>query len=759
MTNRLNNPVNLTINLGQSVLLLLGTRSKVNLSMDVLFREKSGKVLVVEGSGATRTLITETIRKLGFTDITGVPSAKDAFEQLEVDQFGWIVSSTFKDQPTNAFHLLRLATEVGHLRDTRVTLMIDEDEKDLLPLGFKLGLLSWHLKPFTKDTLNEQFVELTSRYESAGYKAALVAGHYLRLFLEEKGENEELIKLEKSLLKQYPSEYKLMINLVPPYSRLEKQSDAKSVLKQLQVLDEGMADKVKEYAEKYTGGSLEAGQGEDQVINILSLRKVLVVDPGSTAQELYTKVFQELGMTEGVTCVADGQAALDFVAANTDDLDLLIMEWRLAQVTGPLLLQRLRHDEKFNTPIIVASDLLEKDDYPLVREMGVASVMGSPSEKNQVLAMIVSTIQQDRDPTEKAPMELKIRDLIRTKKFSEALAIKNKYLQDTGIPQGSKETINAEFAYAQQDYEAARNHGIEAIKLSGDSLFTLNLLGKALIQLRDFETALRCFNKAQTLSPKNIERLCMIAEAQAESGEVEAADKTLEVAADIDPDSARVNESQAKVAINSGDAAKAKALMAQLDAIENVVSYMNNSAVTMARCGMVEKSLDQYRKTLRAIPDDKMHTKAIVMYNLALAHIRAEELEEAQMHLERCTKLNTRVKDKASKLLKSVKKALEKGAKLTMSNKGPGDANQGQNAESSADAGTKDGEVSVKKPVDLLATVSTSPGDIGLFLIYRPESIAPEAQKLVENLPTYRKRETIERDESAGADKSLANSA
>lgn len=727
--------------------------------MDVAFQDKSAKVLVVEGSGATRTLISEVFRKEGFTDITGVPSIKDAIGVMEAESVGWIISSLFTDQPENILHILKVATEVGELKTLRISLMVDDDDMKYLPLAYKLGAISHHSKPFTKESLTEEMDLLLKRYEEAGYRSALVSGHYLRKSLEELKLDEDLLQFERSLMEIYPSEKSLLFNLIPPMSRLDKKDSAINILRQIKLLDPSKEEMVKEYATKYLeGADLEIAQGEGEVFNFLGLESVIVVDPDEGIQNNLKSLLGEIGIKEEhIHCFGDGEEACEYVKANPNP-DLVLMEWRVPKVAGPLLIQRLRTDGASVTPIIVISSLLEKDDLPLVREIGVAIVVRKPFQKDEILQKLIWTIQQDRMPTEQGTMERKIREHIRNKKFDDATAIKAKFMSDTSIAQGPKEAIEAEFSFIQKRYEDARDHGIEAIKLNGDSLFMLNLLGKALMLLRDFEVALKCFKKAQSMSPMNIERLCQIAEVQSEMGDGEEANKTLEQAKDLDADNTTIIEAESKVAINLGDTEKAKQLMGKLDAIENIVSFMNNSAVAMARCEMVDQGIQQYRKTLKSIPDDREDTKAIVMFNLALAHARVDELDEAKLHLGRAVQIESRVKKRAENLLKRIEKALTKGTDFTLNlDKNGKNAASPQEAASQVDGPQNEAEELPAVNLEILAAVGSVPGDLGSFLIFKPQKLDAEILKSLEGQPRFKKRASIERDESGGADKALAS--
>ena len=735
--------------------------------MDSFFEDKSAKVLVVEGSSATRTLMTEVIRKLGFSDVTGVNGIKAALEFMEAEPVNWVFAPLMADQPENALHILQIITKFPSLKDVRLSLVLDDEEKHVLPKAFENGLLSVHPKPFTKDSLAEELEGLLKIYEENKFESTLVAGHYIRKSLVELELDEDLLNFEKSMIDRYPKDRDLLFNLVPPLCRLEKTEEAKSVLRQIKLFDDSVGDKIKEYCDEYLDGADIDEAAEGEKFNLLGLETVAIVDSDDSIHKNLTEILEEIGVPN-IQCFSDGEAAAEAVKSADPPIGLIIMEWRIPKMPGPLFLQRVKSEGGETTPVVVLSSLLGNDDVPLVREMGVANVTTKPFQRKDLLQNLVWTVQQDRAPTDQGTMERKMREFLRSSKLDEAMALKSKFMMDDEINDGAKETIEAEFAFYQKNYESARDHGIEAIKLNGDSLFVLNLLGKALMNLRDFEVALRCFEKAQAMSPMNIERLCQIAEVHSEMGNEEAAQESLDAANAIDGQARTVAETEAKVAVNLGDTETAKQLMGQLEAIENVVAFMNNSAVAMARCEMIAEGMEQYRKTLASIPDDRPDTKAIVEYNLALAHARADELDEAKAHLESCANTDSRVRGKAKSLLNRINKAVEKGTALNLnltSNKLGSLPTNGSPPQAGAQPKAGDGEGSateteaVADNLNVAALMALSAGDLCLYLIYNAITENDEVKKLWENCPRFNIRTAIERGESGGADKMMSESA
>ena len=86
--------------------------------------------MVVDPSGPVRQLISDTIRtSLGFETVQGRPSIQDMLQSLESESVDWVVLSLAADQPANAMHFLKLCLEHPELRQVRVSLCVEEEEK------------------------------------------------------------------------------------------------------------------------------------------------------------------------------------------------------------------------------------------------------------------------------------------------------------------------------------------------------------------------------------------------------------------------------------------------------------------------------------------------------------------------------------------------------------------------------------------------------------------------------------------------------
>jgi len=101
--------------------------------------------------------------------------------------------------------------------------------------------------------------------------------------------------------------------------------------------------------------------------------------------------------------------------------------------------------------------------------------------------------------------------------MSEALPVRDALFSNLQVPVSKKDLVAPEFCYAECKYEMSRDLAIKALRAGSDSLQTLNLLGKCMMQLRDFESATKFFERASKCR-QVISSVLLTAEAQQELG-------------------------------------------------------------------------------------------------------------------------------------------------------------------------------------------------------------------------------------------------
>lgn len=726
-----------------------------------LFSQKKARVLLIEPAATSRNLMSEAVKELGFR-CEAVATIQDGYNLLQIEPFDWIITSLFARETINALQILRLSSRVPELLHLHMSLLIDESEMFCLRTAFELGLLSYHTKPLNKETLGASLGNLIENMERDGWNTCLTAARALRELLAKDGLNASILSLEKNIVSLFPRNADALMNLAQAHFVVGDKTAGTSSLHQALLVDPSVLDRVKDLATKFLGEASEfstnvtpstSGQTTEQPKLNLGLGMCVFIESDEQVMRQLLDIFGSIGVQE-IKTFSDGLAAWDYINANPEP-SILIHEWKIPKLAAPILIQRIRQKGYHRVPILVTSSLLKEEDMPLVKEVGVAKVIPKPFSRQQMVAALVWIMQQDKVPTEAASMERKIRQLLSVGDKAAAETMKREYVKNPEISPPRKKAIEAEFSYFDENYFGASELALEALK-GGESIFVLNLLGRCLMKLREFESALKCLEKAQSLSPMNIERLCAIAEVQTELGDTKSADETLEKAENIDADNIVIMETEAKVALAKGDAATAREVMRGLESFDSIVSFLNNKAISLTRCGRVDEGIKYYLNALDAIPSERKDIKAIVHYNLALAYARDGAFAEAKGQLEQSiVDVATRVEERAKSLKERIETALLSGTTKKFRFPEPEPVTVEESPAADPTPKKLEEESPAGTAAKVLTTLEIRRGEKCCYMVF--DDPAPKDQQsldLIAALPRFSPRAAIKREqETLGVDK------
>ena len=719
------------------------------------FEDKSARVVLVETSASVRQLFSEVFKTLGFSQAQCVASLADAHHLIETESVDWLVVPLNAGQDINGLHTVRMVTSFTELKDTKVSLLIDATENWVLSKAFEFGLLSYHQKPSSKESVTADFENFLKIFAGNQWDATKTSATYLRKHLRSIKQTVDLLSLEKNLLDLHPGETELLVNLAEALHLNNQNDSAKKILRQVEFIDPSKKELIQKKLSELFGveSTHQLGNHEDNSSipnhNLLGLRSIVQIDHDDANRLTVRSILTELGC-DNIHDFSDGASADAWMDANPEP-DLVIMEWKIPKLSGPIMLQRIRSKGFANVPIIILSSLIKPSDMPIIKELGVSNLIQKPLDRTNFLKALIWTIQQERMPTEFQTLENKIRAHLTLKNFPAAEELLVRYINDLSINSGRKTVLQAELAFAKENYELARDLAIDAIKQSGESLFAINILGKSLMFLRQYEPALKCFQKAQAISPMNLERLLMIAETHAEVGHQAEAQESLNKAKDIDPNSAVVTEGAAKVAVASGSLHEAKALFSTLESTGSLIRYLNNKAVAHAKCGYPNEGIEIYEKTLSAIPSDQSDIVAIVSYNMALAKIRKGDLMPALADLEAVlVSKESRVHKKALSLKARLEPTVQDKSTFTLRES---DRSLGPTPDTKvAPDDTSSSQVTSGSLINVI--LDMAPGDHCCYLLFKSSAEdPPELTKILATPPKFTARKTIERGETfSGSD-------
>jgi CheY-like chemotaxis protein len=715
------------------------------MSIDDKLKSKTLRVLVVEQSASMRQLIAEVLRGLGFSNVASMASIIDAHNYMETEGVDWLILPLYANENPNGLQTVRMIASFPELIGTKVSLLLDERDEWAIAKSFEFGLFTYHKRSANRDGLVAEFQDLLKSLEDHQWDITKTSLAYLRRYLKSSKQYQDLLALEKNVLQIFPGNSENLISLAEAQQLSGEPKKALATLSQADLLCPEKKSDIQALREQILGTHPEASQhgaGLSHAQNILGLKNVVIIDHDDATRSAIRTIISELGCST-IHDFADGESASKWMD-HAREPDLIVMEWRIPKVSGPLLLQRVRSRGFMHTPIIVLSSLIKTSDMPLIRELGVANLALKPLEKATFLKAVIWTIQQDRIPSDIHALENKIRMLLNCKELKAVEVLLTKYFNNSAAQGSRKSIFKAELAYAKEQYREARDLAIEAVKHAGESLFALNILGKCLMTMRDYDSALKCFKKAQSISPMNLERLVIMAEVQAELGDIDEAKDSLNKAKDIDPENRVVSEGMARVAIASGASSDAQTALASLDSNINLIRYLNNKAVAHAKCGFAVEGLEIYQKTLAAIPRKEHELIAVVIYNAALAKIRSSDQKGAMDDLEKLLSGKaSRVSKKAESLKRRLEEAMKEGRDFTLPESDP------------AIPSTSSQEASAQSTPDAAASslinsmLSLSPGELCCYLLFKSTAFeVPELKKALANSPKFQRRKSLQRDES-----------
>ncbi len=584
--------------------------------------DRSAHVVVIESAASARQLIGTVVQELGFKNVSSMDSIQAGLDFLSQEKADFVICPLVLDDFPNALHFLKVLRSHAELQHIPVSLFVSEEGHASLPSAFEMGALSWHARVFSKEAVLFELNELMTTLKQSGFHTPSAAIHYLHLSYASQSLFQTSREVLQDFLSHFPDSRQARLSLADAFLASGEVEEGKKLLGQFKAIGfEGWESVARRHFNSL-----------DEVPAQIGFTPCLVIDGDESVHNNLKKIFEEFPEFR-VVPFSSGLAADQWCRENGTP-GLIIQEWKCRDLPGPAFLQRIRQRGWHDVPIVVLSSLVTRNDAPLLKEMGVTEVFEKPLEKDPFVEALVFALMQEKDPTDLAILEGKISRLLNMGNTEYALLLKARVDGHPRASLGHKKYIESLFLFHQENFEAAKVTAMEAAQNGGESLKCLTVLARSLVRLRDFDAAVKCFEKARSISPANVERLCELAGVLADLGKHDRAEEAIGDAARIDKDSELVQQTASQVAIKAGDTAKAKSIILHMSRVSGLVSEMNNSAVALVKVGDFEKALALYRHTIDSLPEELVEVRLRVIYNLALAYARAGRLKECLAEIE-----------------------------------------------------------------------------------------------------------------------------
>ena len=177
----------------------------------------------------------------------------------------------------------------------------------------------------------------------------------------------------------------------------------------------------------------------------------------------------------------------------------------------------------------------------------------------------------------------------------------------------------------------------------------LNEIGKLYHVMGRHHESLKYLRRAGSLSPDNTKRLCLIGELELGEKNVKVARESFSDALSIDPFYKRAREG-AELVEEADDFLSDN--LREGSTNNSFASLMNTIGINKVRSGRLDDGIKHYRSALNFIDDP--HTKAKVMFNIALGYLRHNHIKEALLWFMRSSRTGLGLYQKADSYVKKL---------------------------------------------------------------------------------------------------------
>ena len=642
---------------------------------DIFYREAT--IAVISPYSHIRIPILKSLKHHGFNKIT-VYKSIDEFRRNEKHNARWIITHLFPDAPLNSLSYMKSYYDLSEHHTARFSLILNREEEQAIPEAFDLGCLSWYSQETIEETkefdtpLEDTLDRIKGILEHKQNEAYLAAS-YLRAYLIEEKIWPELIQLEKSLCKLFPRDGLNFIRLADAYFVSGDYKQGRVTYDQIQQMHAvALESELESLRKRYPKALLSS----DKYASKYNIDQVIVIESDQAELATLRQGLEKLGISSPKE-FDSYKSAWDYLKSNQEP-DLLICEWtkRKIDIEGGQFLQRLRSHGFINVPVVILASHLAPNDSQLINDMHCIQIISKPLREHDLLMSLAYAIQQFRAPTERKTAEYKIEQALKSNNLAYASFLRNRFIKDKNVAAPRKYYVEALFQFHNNHLEKARNLLIKGIKLNADASHAKDikpnidktiLLAKCLFRLGDKQLAIQMMERARERSPYNIGILVDLVQMNYEAGNIDQASQTMEKAEAIDAGNSQVIDASAMMALYTGEIQKAQKLLKTTENLTDIISSMNNEAVSLIKRGDFDKGIELYKSAIKSLAEDHVDIRGVVYYNLALAYLRKDMSEPGILYLKNASGCDgSRVQRKAESLLQRCQRAIEQKRQVSL---------------------------------------------------------------------------------------------
>lgn len=357
-------------------------------------------------------------------------------------------------------------------------------------------------------------------------------------------------------------------------------------------------------------------------VEVLVPRKALIADQDESLRTLLSNYLGELGSDDFHHAV-NGEQAWQLI--NENEFDIILIDWRLKGLSGLNLYNRVRSKSSTkNVPLIVLTGFADKEDFRILGESPYSKFVAKPLN----IEVFDETLRTSlRDATVQSAIKERVGAML-APIMDDSDAIRKliaSFVEKVPRPQiyvaamGEHLLANSKMVDAEAAFSTA-------LRLDPNSVVAMTELSKIYHQTNRSEAAIKFLSKAATLSPENVERLCMIGEVGLNLQDPEQARIYFDKALNIDRDNQKASAG-ALIAKNMAEHLAETGQGAEKSTNFSLASSLNAVGITYIKNKQMDNARDQYKAAMNFIYDSP--TMAKLQFNLGMAYLREKNLKDA----------------------------------------------------------------------------------------------------------------------------------
>lgn len=377
--------------------------------------------------------------------------------------------------------------------------------------------------------------------------------------------------------------------------------------------------------------------------------KICMVLKNESECDLFKNILNDQKI-KNIKVFTSGEMA--FETATRTQFDLFIVNIKLSDIPGTVLMQRLRSCGNYGLePYFFVGDTVDTGTVAIFAEHGIEYVVTKPFNPDKIVNKLFYIFKEESNlsPAEDAYRQAKAA-------LQSGLGDMAWEMTTDGMQKhGESEKFNillGDILFEKGEFAKAREYFTAAETMNSNSVAAKNKIAATLMAEKQFEQAKEILNKLANDNPHHIKLLENAGLSNYETGDTKRAKKYMEQVTQMDRNSKTASSVITRVKIDEGQVDGLAQDLKKTHTEQELVRLLNTAGVKLSKENKVEEAIKIYLDCLEVIENKEFAGK--VHYNIALAYQKLGDKPNTIKHLESSVS-NLPTMDKAKAMLNKMK--------------------------------------------------------------------------------------------------------